>query len=343
MDTRRLLAGSMALGLAFALAPISTAGCNGILGIRSGKVASADGGGAGGGGAGGGGGKGDTGGEGGGVGSPPEMIFIEAGTFFFEAEEGGTTSASISSPFWVDTFEVTVARFQAWLDAGRPPPCEETTCPLDANGPYTDVMTWLPQWGSHLASTAYGDPKQCSNAGDANDAAPTLGEGDGSFPIVCVNWYQAVAFCAWEGKRLLTETEWQYVASGRGEARDYPWGFTAPVGCDRAIWRDAATAPSFNGCGFPKPVGSASKGASRDGVYDMGGSVFEWLWDAYALYPMTATTSYAGPPASVDSEKKLTRGGSFTWEEPSLRTNDRNSTDSAGIHADIGIRCAKSQ
>jgi sulfatase modifying factor 1 len=340
MNERWLLAGSMALALA--LAASATAGCNAIFGIEQGQIAPADGGGGGRESGGGGSESGGGGGEGGGAGSPAEMIFIEAGTFSFEAE-GGSTSASIPSPFWIDTFEVTVARFQAWLDAGRPPPCEETTCPLDKNGPYTDAMIWLPQWGPHLASTAYGNPGQCSNAGDANDAAPTLGAGDGSFPIVCVNWYQAVAFCAWEGKRLPTETEWQYVASGRGEGRAYPWGFTAPVGCERAIWRDGATAPSFNGCGFPKPVGSAPKGASRDGVYDMAGGVFEWLWDAYAPYPKTATASYAGPPAGVDPEKKLTRGGSFTWEEPALRTNDRDSTDSVGIHADIGMRCAKSQ
>ena len=67
---------------------------------------------------------------------------------------------------------------------------------------------------------------------------------DWAYPMNCVDWPTAQAFCVWDGNgngRLPTEAEWEFTcapAPGRGAlAGFYPWGAAPPVGgCDRAQW-----------------------------------------------------------------------------------------------------------
>lgn len=90
-------------------------------------------------------------------------------------------------------------------------------------------------------------------------------------PVTCVTLEQAREYCGWKGKRLPTRHEWHWAA--RGADRPTPWG-GRDLGCERENY--GAEPP---GCGFdgPWPVGTASNGATPEGLLDMLGNVAEFV------------------------------------------------------------------
>jgi formylglycine-generating enzyme required for sulfatase activity len=92
-------------------------------------------------------------------------------------------------------------------------------------------------------------------------------------PAVGVSWFDAQDYCAWNGKRLPTEAEWEYAAGGNGRG-GWPWGETFLKGY--ANIRDGE-----DGFAYTAPVGSYEVGRSHFGLYDVAGNVGEWVEDWY--------------------------------------------------------------
>lgn len=231
------------------------------------------------------------------------MVVVDGSTFYFQVlSDGGfiDAQATLDYQFAMDKTEVTVGTFADWVNAGKPVPCGGGTCSLDPNGPYASVMTWDPSWNTNIATNVdYTDGGACG--GSLTYPTPILTYGSNpAYPITCVTWPQAQAVCAWQGKRLPTETEWRFLATGAGTRSPYPWGSASPD-CSHAI-----SDLTGNGCGFPVPVGSAAAGVSKDGVFDLVGSLSEWEWDLVTnqtnyIYPPNAGVDYTGPQLGMSA------------------------------------------
>jgi formylglycine-generating enzyme required for sulfatase activity len=235
------------------------------------------------------------------------------------------------SDFRMDTYEITVGRFRKYVAAypGNKPVAGAGKNPNNASDP-----GWDPAW----SSTSYMKADQAALIAAVKCLAShqtwtDSPGGNENRPMNCISWYEAFAFCIWDGGRLPTEAEWNYTAAGGSEQRAYPWSSAYPPGSTTidssyAVYNTSSTAN----------VGSKSpEGDGRWGQVDMAGNVWEWVLDWYASYSNPCNNCANFSVATY----RVIRGGSFNIYASYLLAAHRGYSTPADRYYRIGARCMR--
>jgi formylglycine-generating enzyme required for sulfatase activity len=204
------------------------------------------------------------------------LVRVPAGSFLMGGGHSDPTRCITYSlhldEYYIGMFPVTVAQYAAFARATRRPamPWAQRTYTMDLDAfDDMEVITRLDRNWRHPFGR---DPR----VGDRGVAARP------DHPVMVVNWYDAMAFCAWASQvsgasvRLPTAAEWQKAARGP-DGRPYPWGkgpLPGPHLCN-------SLPEGLHSIGVAEstttPVGSFSPlGDSPYGCSDMLGNVWEW-------------------------------------------------------------------
>jgi formylglycine-generating enzyme required for sulfatase activity len=283
---------------------------------------------------------------------------VPGGTFYRtytnDQGDGGAVNeadpASVSG-FRLDKYLVTVGRFRtfvaAWnngagFDGG---PGYE---PQPGQGKHTHV-----NGGSGLNATGYVQPYEpgwtgldedaeiqatSANLGSCSPSTWTDSPGTNeNLPINCVNWFEAYAFCIWDGGFLPSEAEWEYAAAGGGGPqgqRLFPWGSTDPRSEPGYPFAYAVYETTS-----PYPVGTTFLGEARWGQLDLVGEVWEWTLDlALSYVPCTDCVELSSSPLSGS---RAIRGANYNDGQEFLAVTWAYLFDPKTRDWGIGFRCAR--
>lgn len=263
-----------------------------------------------------------------------------------------TSAPATISGLRLDEFEIAVWRFRAFVNAvllgsGLPDAGAGTHFHIPGGhglngggdaGAYEGG--WNPSWNAMFSalSAEWDTNLHCTNAATWSASA---GSNDQS-PINCITWYEAYAFCIWDGGFLPSEAEWNYAAAGGSAQRLYPWGSTDPgTSSDYADYGSLypqPTALTNTTANNIATVGSFPMGAGAFGQQDLAGNVSEWTLDFYdSTYPTPCTDCAALSPGT----QRVFRGGGFDRSAVYLYTSSRVPSDPASRYPDVGVRCAR--
>ncbi len=236
------------------------------------------------------------------------IMLVQAGAFWMGRDDGPPDEAPLHRvyvrDFWIERHKVTNAEFAAFLNAtGLRPPGRE--------GRYDAGARIHRSQGRWIA-----DP------------------GFERHPAVEVSWFGARDYCAWKGRRLPTEAEWEKAARG-DDRRLYPWGGAIPAP-HLAVFGRARNAT--------EPTESRPDGTSPYRVEDMLGNLREWTVTVLRPYPYR--TDGDREPYTGATGRVVVRGASHDDPAGALGVTRRRSYDRRGAaagHHFVGFRCATSE
>jgi formylglycine-generating enzyme required for sulfatase activity len=219
----------------------------------------------------------------------------------YRPEEGPRKRVQFRNPYYIGRFEVTRAEFSHFVQkTGHEP---SPGCVVDH------------QWQKQRSFEHPGYPQ------------------DANHPVVCINWYDALAYVQWLTKttgkvyRLPSEAEWEYAARG-GKRSLYPSGETLSPADANYAYRTRGTLP----------VGQFTP--NLYGLADMAGNAWEMLADCWES-DYEGLSEQGTARDRDDCENRAIRGGAWYNGPRYLRVNSRWSNPAAAAGNGVGFRVVR--
>lgn len=280
------------------------------------------------------------------------MVELSGGIFLmgtdtdegFPADGEGPIRKVHVDPFLIDRFAVTNEQFGAFAKS-------------------TGYVTDAEKYGWSFVFQNF-VPKTLIKSGDARNV-PGLGwwfavqdacwhkpEGPGSnvrkrkdYPVTHVTWHDATAYCAWAGKRLPTEAEWEFAARGGLEQNTFPWGNALTPGgkhmCN--IWQGTFPSVNTKDDGFEGTCPVHAFPANRFGLKNVSGNVWEWCADWWGtVHESGGSEPVRNPRGPESGSSRVMRGGSYLCHRSycnRYRVAARTSNTSDSSTGNLGFRC----
>ena len=268
----------------------------------------------------------------------------------FQKDRGTTNFPATLSAFRLDAYEVTVGRFRKFVNAVAPasgtgwqPPVGSGKQShlnagkglLNVGGPAGYESGWDAAWPSLPATMATWN----ANLASSTPTWTPTASGNENLPITNVSWFEAYAFCTWDGGFLPTQTEWQYAAYGGDEERERPWCTAAPCAID-----DTYVVYCGGACSAAEPVGRKTRGNGKWGQSDLLGNaaewVLDWYWSAnpYGCVDCAVTVAPTGEQPSTAGSRVIL---GFSYANDASQLSGGAWAIPATRSGSIGLRCAR--
>lgn len=224
---------------------------------------------------------------------------------------------------WVDAAEVTFAQYQEFLTKQQVDPGTPGTGSVIQSTECKDLNKDLNPDGACLAGQ------------DPQGEKTFTPRKDPDFPVVCVDWCDASAYCKWAGKELCSDGPSadpfgnpMYMACTGGGVHVHPHQTVEKVTAVSGLCNDLdfknATCPAEDDGHCALPTGLADECKTASGVADLVGNAAEWQ-------------------GSCDASGCRVRGGSFLQEGSKARCTDVLPFQRAHLQGDIGFRCCSTR